>query len=504
MKRSNRAPLLGALCLVFVLLATANSGGYRYGISDQAFYEPAVQLQLHPEFFPRDRALLLSQAKLTGVDEALSGAARLTGLSLPTLFLALYLLSLLALCIGAWLLADVLQFSPWAATMFIGLLTLRHRIARTGANTLEGYMHPRQLAFGLGVIALACALKNRWRWTMGLWLAGALIHPTTAAWFAAFIIGGLLFERFVSLGAARILPALAVLLGVAYVAGPHVGARLHVPAQFFMDPTWTAVFADKDYIFVSQWPWWAWAFNLAYLPLLWLAYQRRVSTGAAAPNEGRLIAGATVLLALFAGSVLLSEARLAIAVQLQVSRVFWWMDLMFAAYAGWWLTTDPFVTKLAGVWAPRLAVAAIAITSFGRGVFTVGEGGPDRSLFRLSLPDDDWSRTMQWLRTQPSDWLVLADPDHAWKYGTSLRVAASRDVVLESVKDSAISLYDRTVAMRTAERTHALANFTAMSAADAKRVAAQYGASVMVTEAAQTLALPKLYANGTFVVYDLR
>ena len=44
--------------LVFALLATANSGGYRYGVGDQAFYIPATELRLTPDAFPRDRALI--------------------------------------------------------------------------------------------------------------------------------------------------------------------------------------------------------------------------------------------------------------------------------------------------------------------------------------------------------------------------------------------------------------------------------------------------------------
>jgi hypothetical protein len=83
------AALLGLICLIFVVLATANAGGYRYGIGDQAFYEPATQLRLNPDLFPRDRALLESQARLTVIDETLAGATRLTGLDVPALFHAL-------------------------------------------------------------------------------------------------------------------------------------------------------------------------------------------------------------------------------------------------------------------------------------------------------------------------------------------------------------------------------------------------------------------------------
>ena len=53
---------------------------------------------------------------------------------------------------------------------------------------------------------------------------------------------------------------------------------------------------------------------------------------------------------------------------------------------------------------------------------------------------------MNWLRAQPVNWHVLADPGHAWKYGSSVRVAARRDTLLESGKDSSMAMYDRDLA----------------------------------------------------------
>lgn len=503
--RSRReAAFLGAICLVFVVLATANSGGYRYGIGDQAFYEPATQLNLHPELFPRDRALLNSQARLTVVDEVLAGAARVTGLDLPALFLTLYVLSLVTLCLAASQLARVLGFSPWATAAFLGLLTLRHRIAKTGANTLEGYMHPRQLAFGVGVLALTASLRNRWVWTAVLFLLSAVIHPTTALWFGALIAGGVMIEALVRHREAVVFGILIAALLAARVLKYRLLSLLHLPPAVVMDPAWSAVFANKDYIFVSTWPAYAWLLNLAYLPVLWLIGRRRRDAGVAHPNEHRLLTGALGLFACFVVSVFFSESRVALAVQLQVSRVFWLMDLLVAAYIAWWITSDDVVMRLSARWAPRVALAVVVVFSIGRGGYTVSAGGADRMLVRVDLPDDDWSRMMRWLRTQPTDWLVLAHPDHAWMYGTSVRVAASRDVVLESVKDSSISMYDRDVAMRVAERTQTLANFTTMSTDDARAIGRQYAATVLVTASTQTFALPRLYANGGFSVYDLR
>ncbi len=53
-----RAIGLLAGLVFFVVLATLNSAGYRYGASDQAFYVPAVIHRLHPDFYPRDAALI--------------------------------------------------------------------------------------------------------------------------------------------------------------------------------------------------------------------------------------------------------------------------------------------------------------------------------------------------------------------------------------------------------------------------------------------------------------
>ena len=49
------------------------------------------------------------------------------------------------------------------------------------------------------------------------------------------------------------------------------------------------------------------------------------------------------------------------------------------------------------------------------------------------------------------------------QYGTSLRVAGERDVFVEGIKDAAIGMYDRDVAMRTRDRLAELQNFDTMT-----------------------------------------
>src|SRR5215831_18071823 len=57
------APALAAAGLLFILLATASSAGYRFGVSDQAFSVPSVIHALTPGAFPRDSAMIDTQAR---------------------------------------------------------------------------------------------------------------------------------------------------------------------------------------------------------------------------------------------------------------------------------------------------------------------------------------------------------------------------------------------------------------------------------------------------------
>ena len=108
---------------------------------------------------------------------------------------------------------------------------------------------------------------------------------------------------------------------------------------------------------------------------------------------------------------------------------------------------------------------------------------PDRALFAMHLAESPWEDAMRWIAAQPIDTHVLADPGHAWKYGTSVRVSAERDVFLEDVKDSAIAIYSRDVALRYTERMRASATSTSSQPQRARDLAARYDLDYLVAEA---------------------
>ncbi|HSP92072.1 MAG TPA: hypothetical protein VLN08_14250, partial [Vicinamibacterales bacterium] len=127
---------------------------------------------------------------------------------------------------------------------------------------------------------------------------------------------------------------------------------------------------------------------------------------------------------------------------------------------------------------------------------------PGRPALQVSLPQDEWQDAMDWLRRQPASTHVLADPSHAWRHATSVRVAAGRDVYLEEVKDTAMAMYSRRVAMRVAERIASVGDFHALTPASARALADRFELDLLVTERA--LDLPLAYRNARFSIYRLR
>jgi len=115
---------------------------------------------------------------------------------------------------------------------------------------------------------------------------------------------------------------------------------------------------------------------------------------------------------------------------------------------------------------------------------------------------DEWRDAMQWIGHQPKDVHVLADPAHARRFGSSVRVAAARDVYLEDVKDAAIAMYSRDMAMRVLGRTRDLGEFSALTRERALELARNYDLDYLLAERA--IDLPLAYKNARFRVYHLR
>ncbi len=395
--------------------------------------------------------------------------------------------------------AAQLGLSSWAQLAVMAALTLKHRVGMTGANTLEGYGHPRMLAFAIGLAAVVAVLRARPGPAIALVGAAFVVHPTTALWFGVWVGVALIA------GEPRLRPWLLAAGGLAAGVAAWVIGWGPLSAQWVrMDDTWLAVLAGKDYLFATEWPADMWALAALYAAVPAAAFAVRRRLGATQPREAPMLLGLAALAVIFAATLPLVAARVAVAVQFQVSRVFWMLDLTATVYAVWALADAG--RRLPGAIVRHRRAAAVAcvliLLAAGRGAWVMWVEHPGRPVVQADLPQDDWHDAMAWLRRQPPSTQVLADPSHAWRYATSVRVAAGRDVYLEEVKDTAMAMYSRRVALRVAERIGALDDFNGLTPASARALADRFGLDVLVTE--RVLDLPLAYRNARFSIYRLR
>ncbi len=502
------ARVVGAGALL-VALAIANAAGYRFGVSDQAFYIPSILRAADSSLYPRDAALLDAQGRLMVSDELTAWVWTHVGIPLEPLMLAGHVLALSLLFGAAWRLADRLGAGAWTGAACCLAITLRHRITETGANTFEGYFHPRGLAFAAGAWGAVYMADGRWGRAWALAAIATVLHPTTGLWWLLWMAGAacvLLYRRRVWLVALA--GTGLALTGLALAASPLLAGRLRV-----MDEAWTRPFASKDYVFPTAWQPEAWLANLV-LPLVvggvWL-WRRR--TGVARGWEAGLVAGVVTITGVFLASLPFIAARVALAVQLQTSRVFWLTDLFAVIYATWTLAEGGArVSKAAGVgqagstgdrrWRPVVVAGVLLAASLARGLYVTRVEHPERAFVQAGLEDSDWVRVGRWLAARtPKDTHVLADPDHDWKYGHSVRVTARRDVLVEGVKDAAVSLYDRDVARRVQTRLEAIGDFASLDATRATSLARRFDLDVLVAD--RDFPLPELHREGRFRIYGL-
>ena len=491
-----RAAALLLLIVAFGVLATANSAGYRYGIADQALYIPAFDLARAPQLFPRDRQLIVRQADLMLVDEVMAAASRATGLGLQELALAGYAVTVTLFVMGVALIGRRLYRSPWTVAALALALTLRHRISHTGVNTFEGYFHPRVLAFSIGLVAVGLFWRGRRFPSFALALAAVFIHPTLGGWFVlwigtAWVVAAAPSRRALAMGVG-----IAGLGGAALVAGGAFAHRLVV-----MDATWRSAFSDRDYLFpLDDWTAGHWVLNLLGPALIAAGVAWRGRLGLVTRAEAGLAAGALALLGAFLASLPFITLHVALAVQLQTSRVLWLLECLGTAYLVWGLAEAPWAS--AGSRRRQVAlVAVLAVASGARGyyVLRVEHSHP---LVSVRPPASDWMRMGVWIAARtPVDAHLLADPRHVWPYGTSLRIAARRDVLTEDVKDAAVAIYGRDVALRVLDRRQAVGDFYALTEADFLALDRKYDLDYLIAE--RPLQLPVVHREGALTLYAL-
>ena len=175
--------------------------------------------------------------------------------------------------------------------------------------------------------------------------------------------------------------------------------------------------ASKDSLFATEWPAWAWAANLGFLALLWWAHRTRVRRGHRPAEDEALVWGATALVALFLVTLPFVACEMSLAVQFQISRVFWLVDFLALVYViaavieqmPARLEADASAATLD---ATRPRCAAAARDCHGRGAYVMLVERPDVRCSRCTCRSA-WEDAMRLVARSRRDSHVLADPGHA-------------------------------------------------------------------------------------------
>jgi hypothetical protein len=218
--------------------------------------------------------------------------------------------------------------------------------------------------------------------------------------------------------------------------------------------------------------------------------------GRTVAGETPLVIGVLTLLAVFVVWLPFNAAQIALAVELQAARVFWPLDVFATVYLVWWLAESTMTRR------PVIVAAAIAALSLVRGTYTCFVQFPDRQLFAVDIQHADWRDAMAFAAASEPGSGWLADPIHAAKYGSSVRAAGRRDVLIEELKDRAIAMYDRNIALRINERERALSVLAWDTPDGARALARRFGLDYLVID--RELALPLIHRSGSLYIYRLR
>jgi len=158
-----------------------------------------------------------------------------------------------------------------------------------------------------------------------------------------------------------------------------------------MDDGWLSVLVSKTYLFPTRWPFSGWL-PAALTPLTAaVLFEVRRRRGLPTDAERGVAAGAAVLFAVFLASIPFTAAHLAVAVQLQVPRTLWMVDLLAVVYIVWYFAEGASWSQ-----GSRLALAArntcivFLALSLGRGAWVMLVQHRDRPVVQVGLPDNDW------------------------------------------------------------------------------------------------------------------
>lgn len=484
------------LVLLFSALGFAVMG-YHPAAEDDGIYLSAIKANLNPALYPHDAAFFQLQMRTSVFDTWMAHFVRGTGVSLAWAALLWQLISIIA---ALWACREIAfhlfeeAAARWAAVaMVAAMLTLP--VAGTAVFLMDQYLHPRNLATALLLLAVSRIMAGK-SWQAAP-LAGLafVLHPLMGAFgisfccVLTFVESAPMQVQLRSLGARLIrqeaTPALAL-----------------IPFGWVFDPpsaTWLEALRSRHWFRLYQWTWYEWLGAIAPLVLFWLVMQIARKRGDANLTRFALAVFCYGVFHQALAMVMLGPESLIGLSTLEPMRYLQLIYVFMALVGGGYL--GKYVLK-ARPW--RWAIFLV--------VFNGGMFAAQRELFantsHLELPRMDasnsWIQAFGWIaQNTPKDAYFALDPQYLALPGEdyhSFRALAERSQLADGIKDTSVVTKVPELAPVWHDQLSAQSGWEAFGLADFERLKREFGVNWVVVSVKQTTGLDCRWHNRELAV----
>lgn len=467
----------------FLLLLTAAAiliHGYHAGIEDQDVYLAAVNKSLNPNLYPVNSVFFTEQMKGSLFVRGVAGTIRLTGMSVPWALLLWQVGSIFLVLLGCWKVASICfesEAARWAGLLLV-TVTLTLPIAGTSLFLIDPYLHPRALATGAILMALAAILKKEKIASSAWLLVAAAVHPLMALFGISLVVfcGVDNLEK--------------------WIPNPATASFALLPLGLLGPPSlaWKEAALARRYYFPLMWTWYEWLGAIAPVVLVW--WFARVARRKQMPELERL----SVRLLAFAVFQFVAAALMTffpMTEQLSSYQPMRWLHIfyfLFLLIMGGLLGQFVLQRK---AWRWLILFVPLASTMFyvQRDTFHYS----DHIEWPSSAPKNPWAKAFVWSREYtPQDAVFAIDPNYMSLHaeeGYGMRALSKRSFLAENHKDPGAATVFPELAAVWRDQVHAQKGIERFGTSQFHELNRRYGVSWAILPATAVVPLECPYRN---------